>query len=224
MTQAHIADFTAAVSFGKTGLRGWPMLMLVVLCLLATGCVRTTQPVLKDEQVTVDPSLLGQWVSEDGKESVDIQPPVPNSQTYRLIYRDSKGKQARLLGRIGKIGPLTVVELHAENPLPDASDVYKAYSLPVYSWLVVHQTTPQLIVSSMDPNWLKKYLAAHPGELKVIPNLDEPVVTSSTDEFQAFVLKHYKDPGALGKRGVLIRPHPGDGTTAATQPAAPARQ
>ena len=44
---------------------------MLILCLLATGCVRTTHPVLKDEQVVSNDALLGKWVSDDGKVSVE---------------------------------------------------------------------------------------------------------------------------------------------------------
>jgi hypothetical protein len=186
--------------------RPWQPLLIVLLAMLVAGCVRTIQPVLKDDQVTMDNSLIGKWVSKDGKESVDIQPPGPNNKTYRVLYCDKDGKKADLLGRLGKIGEITVIELHADNPVPDASNAYKAHLLPVYSFLVVHQTTPQLIVSFMDQDWLKKYLVDHPDELKVIPNIDDQVVTSSTEELQAFLLRHYKDPGALGEQGVFVRP------------------
>lgn len=205
MAQIHTKNPNLAAPLRGIARRPWQVLSIVLLATMVAGCVRTIQPVLKDGQLKLDDSLVGKWVAKDGKESIAIQPPAPNTKTYRILYHDKDGKQAALLGRLGKVGDIMVIELHADNPVPDASTAYKAHLLPVYSFLVVHQTTPDLVVSFMDQDWLKKYLVDHPDELKVIPNIDDQVVTSSTDELQAFLLRHYKDPGALSEEGVFVR-------------------
>src|SRR5207244_2228794 len=83
------------------------------------------------------------WVTDDGKQSAEIQP-AGEDKTYRLAYTDQDGKKAPLIGRLGKVGELTVAEFHADDPAPDSSDVYKVHLLPLYTFLIVHQPPPNL--------------------------------------------------------------------------------
>lgn len=186
------------------------------LCLLflAQGCVRTIQPILNDDQVVEANDLLGKWVTDDGKQFVDVQPgEQPN--IYRVLYTDEGGKKGTFVGRMGKVGELRLVELQPEDPMPNASDVYRAHLLKVYSFLLVRQTKPRLVIATMSADWLKKYIDAHPGELQTIsPTKDDLIVTSPTADFQLFLLQHWKDDGAFGEPGTLVRP--GDPTTRPT--------
>ncbi|HEY2589551.1 MAG TPA: hypothetical protein VGI81_27640 [Tepidisphaeraceae bacterium] len=189
---------------------------LFALLLLAQGCVRSIQPILKDDQVIEANDLLGKWVTDDGKQLVDVQP-GDQANVYRVSYTDEGGKKGAFLGRIGKVGELQLIELQPEDPMPAASDVYRAHLLKVYSFLLVRQTKPRLVISTMSVDWLKKYVDAHPGDLQTIsPTKDDLIVTSPTADFQRFLLQHWKDDGAFGDPGTFVRP--GD---PATRPAAP---
>jgi hypothetical protein len=199
-------------------MRSRHLLAAFLLVPFFTGCVRTFQPILKDEQVAaVDKAMLGRWVSKDGNESAVVTP-AEKENTYRLVYTEKEGKKGTLLVRIGKVGDLTLAELRADDPAPEANDIYKYHLMPVYSFLIVHKTDPQLVISMMPQDWLKKYLDGHPNELQTVQRDDNLIVTSSTADFQAFLLRHYKDEGAIGEPEVFVRP--GDATT---QPAAPAK-
>jgi hypothetical protein len=186
---------------------------VALLLAMVVGCVRTIEPVLKDEQVIVDKSLVGNWVSADGLESAKFEL-SDDGKTYNVRYTDRQGRTGAFIFRLGKIGGVLVSECQPGDLQLDLSDAYKAHLIPVYSFFVVNQTTPKLRFSALSSEWLGKYLSDHPNELRVIHDL----VISSTDEFQAFLLKHLKDEGAFGKEeGVWVRP--GDPTT---RPIAPA--
>ena len=70
----------------------------------------------------------------------------------------------------------------------------------------------------MKQDRLKSYLDAHPTELQSIKRDDALIVSSSTADFQEFVLRHYKDDGAMTDQKSFVRP--GD---PATRPAKPAQ-
>lgn len=194
--------------------RQFLILGLLPCVLFLQGCVRTIQPVLNDDQAIEDNALLGKWVTDDGKQTVDVQP-GDQANFYRVTYADEGGKKGAFLGRIGKVGELQLIELQPDDPAPAASDVYKAHLLKMYSFLLVRQTKPNLVVSTMSADWLKKYIDAHPGELQSIsPSKDDLIVTSPTADFQVFLLRHWKDEGAFGDPGTFVRP--GDPTTQAT--------
>lgn len=189
----------------------WPILTVAILLFVASGCVRTIQPILKDDQVVLDNSIVGKWVDDEGKQSYDVQP-ANRDKVYKSLYTDKDAKQANFLVRMGKIGGMTVAEIRPDDPAPDASDACKIYLLPLYTFVVIQQTSPKLVVQPMDPDWLKKYLDAHAGELQIAKVGDNDfVVTSTTEEFQAFLLRHSKDEGIFDKPAALV--HPGDPTT-----------
>jgi hypothetical protein len=191
---------------------------VLLLAPLFAGCVRTIQPVLKDEQAApVDKALLGKWVSAEGTESADVQA-TEKDGTYSAVYTDKDGKKGTLLIRLGKVGDLTLAELRADDPAPDTNDVIKYHLLPVYSFLVVQQTKPQFLFSMMKQDWLKTYLDGHPNELQFFKRDDAVIVSSSTADFQGFLLRHYKDEGAMSDQASFVRP--GDPTT---RPGAPAK-
>src|SRR5438045_1127533 len=111
-------------------MKSWSLLAVVVL--LLGGCVRTIQPILKDEQVVIDKSLVGKWVSDDGTESVEISPPSED-KAHKVLYTDKDGKKGAFVVRLGKIGEMLIAEVRAEDPAPNAADLYKAHLIPLYS-------------------------------------------------------------------------------------------
>ena len=180
----------------------------IAIALLVGGCVRTSQPVLQDDQVFVDNSVLGKWVTKDSPDTIDIQA-GEQEKTYRVIYTDKDQKKGVFIGRLGKVGDLQIGELAPEDTAASMNDTYKMHIVRLYSFFLIEQTKPQLQFRSMSAEWLQKYLEAHPMELQVAKvSNDNSFVTSSTAEFQAFLLKHAKDEGAFGDVSVLTRPDP----------------
>jgi len=187
------------------------LMALLAACFYACGCVRSIHPVLNDQQVFTDDSLAGTWVTDDGRQRIDVQKPLAD-KTYAVLYTDGDQKTGSFQVRLGKVGKLTIAEVKPQDPLPQASDVYKAHLLPLYSLLIVSQTAPQLKVATLSQDWLKKYLQGHPNDLQVVDlDKDSLVVTSSTDDMQKFILQHWQDQGALEEPSILVRP--GDATT-----------
>ncbi|MBN1552545.1 hypothetical protein JW979_13805, partial [bacterium] len=59
--------------------------------------------------------------------------------------------------------------------------------------------TPTLQMAAMDPQWMETYLEKNPGSIKAEKLQDRILITASTDELQAFFLKHINDEGLLGE-------------------------
>jgi hypothetical protein len=194
-----------------------PMLICVLVCAVVGGCVRSIQPVLKDQQLIVDQSVVGTWIPENEKSVIEIQKPG-DDKSYKVLYTDQDGKKGTFLVRLGKMDDLLIAEVRPDDPAPGASDVYKAHLVPVYSFMIVTQTVPEIHLRLMKPDWLEKYVQDHPGELQ-LATLGEngksgSVVTSSTDDIQSFILRHHNDQNALGNEARLVR-----APAAGTQPA-----
>jgi hypothetical protein len=177
--------------------------LLITVMLTIVGCVRTTHPILKDEQVTSNDALLGKWVSKDGKITAELRP--GDDGKYKLSYTDQDGKKGDFIVRFGKIGDVSVAEFSADAFTNDMADEYKSLLLPLYTIAIINKTQPQLELTGPSIDWLKKYVKAHPDELDVM-NSDDSIVQASTDAFQAFFLKHMKDEGMLGEPAIFVRP------------------
>jgi hypothetical protein len=187
--------------------------MLVLVSFLAGGCVRSANPVLKDDQVVSNDGLLGKWVSPDGKVSAELK--AGDNNQYKLTYTNEKGETSPFLVRFGKLGDTMVAEVKADAFTSQSNGEYKSLLMPLYMMVVVEKTSPQLVLSSVSADWLKKYVQANPDELDVTHVGDQDlIVNSSTEEFQAFVLRHIKDHGMLSDDSIFV--HPGDPSTQPT--------
>jgi hypothetical protein len=195
--------------------------MLSVLLVAASGCVRTLEPVLKDDQAIYNKSLSGKWVGgEKATESLEISG-NEDQKTYAVVYTDKDGKQGSFDARLGKIGGNLIAEIRPGEftPLDKAPDAYKVLLLPAYSFLAVTLTPTRLEVSMMDDKWFKKYIEEHPGELRTVSSKShdlEGTITSSTEELQAFLAKHWKDEKVWNEPAIFVRPgdpatHPATG-------------
>jgi hypothetical protein len=201
-----------AVTFAK---KSFAVAMLLMLSLLAGGCVRNAHAILKDDQVVANDALVGKWVSKDCKVSAELKPAVNNE--YKLSYTNEDGKTGAFLVRFGKLGDTMVAEIRADAFNDNSSGEYKSLLLPLYSMIVIQEATPQqLVVTAPSPDWLKKFSASSPDELDVTSvGGQDLIVNSTTEEYQTFFLHHLKDKGMLGDGSVFV--HPADPTT---QPAA----
>lgn len=171
---------------------------------LGSGCVRIMVPILEDKDLIADSSLAGEWVQEGSAgERLRIEPPDPE-KCYLLVYTDDKGKAGKFIGRFGRLGDLTIAEIRPVDLPEEWSDSYKAHFAPLFSFFVVSSTKPALRFRGFDTDWLKKYVKEHPGELSVAPS-DDSLITSAAGAIRAFVLKHWKDVGAMSDEAVFVR-------------------
>lgn len=208
------------------------MLGVVMMCmLLSIGCVRSINPILKPDQLTYDKVLLGRWVMVDknGQSDVDVTL-QPGAENQYLVIKNSKDTQGKgnMVGHLGKVQDHLIFELTVDPQDITAEGVDKGYAdflLPTYYFMVLDKysaTTAEVRILSIQ--WLEEYLKAHPDELKVqkiTGSSDSFIITSTTEELQAFLLKHMDDPNALSEAIQFVRP--GDPSTqpadAATKPA-----
>ncbi len=187
-------------------------LWLVMLALMLGGCVRSVAPVVKESQAVTDDSIVGRWISNEGKDKQTIIEVLPagENKMYRVAYTDHDSKSAQFQGCLGKVGELLIFDYTPEmaeiNKKID--DYPRAMLLPLHSFLIVEKTDRDVSLSALSYDWFKDFIKAHPNDLRT----QDEVITATTDELQAFILKHYKDKGFLSEPGVFVR------ESAATQP------
>lgn len=193
--------------------------LFVFLAFFSTGCVRSIQPILKDNQLTIDNAIAGKWTPVDGRAVAEITPSSITDKSYDLRYTEENGKVGLYKLRLGKVGPLLIAEIHPQTtPLDTYGVIYKVHFLPLYSFFVIQSHTDQKIeLLMLQPEWLWQYIKDHPADLPANAESKKDItLNATTDQIQSFLLAHIPDKEKTknvwgDKPGIFIRP--GDPTT-----------
>ena len=163
------------------------------LAFLLGGCVPSLHPLFTDEEIIFDANLVGVW-SEPNSNSKNFWEfkPVVNSKKYDVIYADEKGI-GKFEGRLGKIGRDTFLDIYPDEPNVVGNDFYKGHLLGVHTFMEIDLSKKGLEIEDMDNDSLKKLLEAEPNAIKFEEVNDLIVLTASTKELQAFILKYSKN-------------------------------
>jgi hypothetical protein len=186
---------------------------LLAVALMLVGCVRSLEPVLKPEQAVKIPGIEGKWVSTKGeKQSLDV---TATDDGYKVVFVNEKGEPGTFSVHFGHVGEMLLADVMPAEP-PDNSGTQAGLMIPVHMAIRVTQTTSQLTVKVMKPDWFKGNLAAHPEEIATVKSDDEPIITASTEQIQAFLTKHAGDEQAWTEETIFVRDS-APGTNPATQ-------
>jgi hypothetical protein len=178
------------------------LLALTVLLTLG-GCVPSLQPFYAEKDVAFDPTLLGTWSGDEGKDTWEFT--THGERGYTLLYTDKEGRQGRFVVYRFRVAGNNLLDLYPEEPEPRADGFYKHHLLRLHTFLLVLQSEPTARITTLDPDWLQRFLANNPAALQHQKVAERLILTASTLELQNFILTHLKTPGAFGEPDELIR-------------------
>lgn len=188
---------------------------LLAVALMMVGCVRSLEPVIKPEQAIAVPGLVGKWTSAKGdKQSLEV---TAADKSYKVVFINEKGEPGTFNVRLGHVGDMLIADVMPAEPSENVG-TQVMLMVPVHMAMRVTQTTPQLAVKVMRPDWFKANLAAHPEEIATVKSDDEPIISASTEQIQAFLIKHAGDEEAWTEESVFVR-ESASSTNPATQKA-----
>jgi hypothetical protein len=177
-------------------------LLPVLLLALLAGCVQSLHPFATDAQTTFDEKFVGTWADAELKNLLVVAR-APEGNAYAVTYTDDHGKAGRFVARVAKVGDVLLADVAPAEPkfADDANDTYVAQLLPVHTFVVIERAGDDVVwIKAMDYGWFKKYLAAHPDEVKFEKiGTDRYLLTGPTEQVQAFAIKHLQTPGAYGE-------------------------
>ncbi len=192
-------------------------LLFYLLAALLAGCVpvMSLNPLYTEKDVIFEEKLLGKWVdSNDPNNTWDFQQPNKSDKgtekTYNLILSE-KDK---------KVGSFDIHLLKLENKIfldacpnkfpckeQDSEEMEWPYNasfmIPVHTFLKVDSIEPLLRIRLTDDDEMEKLLKENPNAVEHTSIDDTPVLTASTKELQAFVLK-YADDGRLFTNEIIL--------------------
>jgi len=169
------------------------------LAVLAAGCVPSFHPLYTEEDLVLDDRLVGLWGQDDDEDKWIFE--RSEGKAYRLIQIDDNGV-GRLDVHIVQLGEHRFLDTFPAESDGSQNVMAALHSLPVHTlWkLTVEEDAVSMAV--MNPTWLKEGIEK--GTLQVkhemlrVADDSGVVLTASTAELQAFVLKHADEEDAWG--------------------------
>ena len=175
-------------------------LLAAALC----GCVpvASLHCLYTEADVIFEEKLLGTWVDDPNEpdttwEFSRIDDP---NNAYKLVFTDEEGRKGSFVAHLVKLKDKLFLDVFpGELPweLEDPNKVewpYNAFFLiPAHTFIKVESIEPQLKMRITQESEMEKLLKENPDAIKHTSIEDRLVLTASTKQLQAFVIKYADD-------------------------------
>ena len=187
--------------------------LFYVLAALLGGCipVMSLHPLFTEETLVFEEKLLGTWV-DDSNNIWEFKDPNEQEKIYKLIFVDNEGQKGSFDARLTKLENKLFLDVYPSEPPWDEEDPNKVewpfntlFFMPVHTFIKINGIEPELKLQLTDDDELKKLLKENPNSIEHTSIEDKFVLTASTEELQAFVLKYADDSRVFPKEIVLTR-------------------
>jgi hypothetical protein len=181
------------------------------ILILAAGCIRSLHPIYTEKDIVFEPGLIGQW-QEKGEDDVWVFSKGEDN-AYKFVFTDGKGRQGAFKAHLAKIDGSLFLDFFPEKPELEENGFYQAHLLPVHTFAYVQQIEPVLQIRFPDYKWFETLVKESPDAIRhenVEPGI---ILSASTQELQAFWVKHLATEGAYGESSNMKRRDLGDSTS-----------
>jgi hypothetical protein len=190
--------------------------LFYLLAVLLGGClpVISLHPLFTKENLVFEEKLLGTWVDDTNSPEVtwEFERIAEPEKAYKLIFSDDKGKKGLFVTHLVKLENRLFLDVYpAELPWEqeDPNNLKWPYNtfflIPAHTFIKVSSIEPQLKMRLTICDEMEKLLKEDPNAVKHTSLEDRLVLTASTKELQAFVLKHADDNRVFTGEIVLNR-------------------
>jgi len=181
---------------------------LSLLGVLFGGCVvQSIQPLFNEKDYIEYPGLAGTWKQQDDDKEIGVWGFSRESEHYKLIHTDEKGRRASFHVAAGKLGTNVFLDfvLVDIEPHDSLNDLAQVGLIATHGFLKLVKTGDGLVLVAMDYEWLQKHLEANPKAIAHVVQDKRPILTASTEELKTFVAKYASD-GKVFKNEVKLVP------------------
>lgn len=187
-------------------------LMAAFLC----GCVpvMSLHCLYTDADVTFEEKILGTWVQDtnDSKTTWEFTRLDEPKNAYKLIFTDEEGKKGSFVTRLVKLQDKLFLDAYPSELPWEPEDPNKVdwffngfFMVPAHTFIKVDAIEPQLKLRITLQDKMEELLKENPDAIKHTSIEDRLVLTASTKELQAFVLKYAEDKRLFVDETVLNR-------------------
>ena len=189
-------------------------LLFYMLAVLVGGCVPVVSlhPLYTEEDVVFERKLLGTWAQDNDETTWEFKTIDEPQNAYKLIFSDEEGKKGSFVARLVKLQNRLFLdvfpsELPWEPEDPNKMDwPYNSWFLvPAHTFMKIDSIEPQLKMRLALESKIEELLKEDPNAIKHASVEDRLVLTASTKELQAFVLKYADGDKVFADETVLDR-------------------
>jgi hypothetical protein len=177
--------------------------ILVISALTLIGCLASLHPLYLPENLTAVRGIEGKWESDSteiGEESWEFS--KHDSLSYDLIYTEF-GNPASFNAYFVKLDSYLFIDM-SPKPAQSDNDTYSGMLVPTHLFGRVWFQGDSLVIGWLDSEWLDDKIEAGEVSLSHESQENDKLLTASTEELQAFVLRYANDPDAF-PTGTLTR-------------------
>jgi hypothetical protein len=154
-------------------------------------------PAYQQAEVVMDPRIEGSWLIDENRWEISAQDSSYLMAVFDDEDADSEGGEARTVDttwfgvHLARHAGLLLADLLPLN-LSDDDGEY----LALHQYAIIVGADSVLRYRALNDDWLKRYLAAHPKELSHLMVDGDLLLTASTSQLDAFLVRHWKDESA----------------------------
>ena len=176
-------------------------LLFYMLATLLGGCVpvMSLRPLYTKENVVFDKKLLGTWVDDPNESKITWQFKSIDKpeNAYKLIFTGEDGMKGSFVAHMLKLQDKLFLDVYPSELPWDPEDPNKMewpyntlFLVPAHTFVKIDSVGPKLKMRLMLETQLKKLLEEDPDAIEHVAVEDRLILTASTKELQAFVLKY----------------------------------
>jgi len=201
-------------------------LLFYLIAALMAGCVPifSLSPLYTEKDVVFKQELLGTWADPNSPEGAwEFSRDTESENAYRLMVDSGDGLKGLFDAHLVKLSDklfldvypndkgfeqtMEAIEKSAKDPNSSVWTLNFFFVAPVHTFLKIDSIEPALKMRLTDDELMKKLLEQDPNAVKhVLLDEDEDrfLLTASTKELQAFVLK-YADGDKLFEKPIVLK-------------------
>jgi hypothetical protein len=155
----------------------------------------------------------------NGAENIwDFKRADANENAYKFTFTDNEGKKGLFVAHLVKLENKLFLDVYPSEPPWDEKDPNKIewlhntfFFIPVHTFIKINGIEPELKLQCTDDDEFKKLLNEDPNAIEHTSRMrtfsfeGKLVLTASTKELQAFVLKYADDGRVFTAEGALTR-------------------
>lgn len=191
-------------------------LIFYLSAVLLGGCVpvMSLHSLYNKEDVIFDEKLLGTWVDDPNNPETtwEFMRIVEPNNAYKLIFSDKEGQKGSFDAYLIKLKERFFLDLHPSDPPWEPEDPNKLkwpfntlFLIPTHTFIKIDSLEPQLKMRLTLEDEMQKLLKEDPNAVQHTFIEDRLILTASTKELQAFVLKYADDDRLFTDETVLSR-------------------
>ncbi|MHC4325815.1 MAG: hypothetical protein ACYSUX_16215 [Planctomycetota bacterium] len=191
-------------------------LLFYMLAVLLGGCVPiiSLHPLYTEKDVVVEKKLYGTWVDDANNSNTtwEFKKIDEPKNAYKLIFTDEEGLKGSFVAHLVKLNNNLFLDIFPSELPWEPEDPNKIdfpyntlFLIPAHTFMKIDSIEPRLKLRLTLESKMEELLKENPGAVEHTSVGDRLVLTGSTKELQAFVLKYADDERVFKDEVILSR-------------------